>query len=144
MDIAQVVELSGLAPSALRHYEDKGLITPSGRHGLRRQYDQSVLDRLAVIALGRDAGFSLAEILTMLPADGNPVIDRSLLLDKAEELERTIAALSVVRDNLRHAAVCKAANHLECPAFRRMLDAATARRRGGHTGTGSPPTTCSD
>ncbi|WP_423747792.1 MerR family DNA-binding protein [Halopseudomonas nanhaiensis] len=45
------------------------------------------LSRLALIALGRSAGFSLDEIARMLGADGRPEIDRQLLADKAEGLE---------------------------------------------------------
>ncbi|MEL6984420.1 MAG: helix-turn-helix domain-containing protein [Actinomycetota bacterium] len=132
MDIADVVEHSGLPPSTLHHYESKGLIEPSGRRGLRRQYDDDVLERLALIALGRDAGFTLAEIATMLPGSltrrvGD--IDRAKLETKADELDATIDSLILIRDNLRHAARCPAPSHLECDSFRRLLDDAMARRR---------------
>ena len=43
LDIGDVVEHSGLPPSALRYYEEIGLIRPMGRRGLRRQYDRDVL-----------------------------------------------------------------------------------------------------
>lgn len=128
MDIAIVVERSGLPPSTLHHYEAKGLIQPIGRKGLRRQYDEGILERLAVVALGQDAGFSLDEVGEMLPLDGRPKIDRVALQTKADELDRTISALVAMRENLRHAAKCKADNHLDCPKFRKLLDAATQRR----------------
>ena len=57
LDIADVARRSGLPASTLRYYEEKGLIVPIGRPGLRRQYDESVLERLALIALGREALF---------------------------------------------------------------------------------------
>lgn len=128
MDISTVVKQSGLPPSTLHHYESKGLIKPSGRNGLRRQYDEDVLDRLAVVSLCSDAGFSLDEIGAMLPIDGRPTIDPKALDAKADELDRTISALVIMRENLRHAAKCKAPNHLDCPKFRKLLDAATQRR----------------
>lgn len=131
MDIAIVVERSGLPPSTLHHYEAKGLIQPTGRNGLRRQYDDGILERLAVVALGQDAGFSLDEVGEMLPLDGRPKIDRLALQAKADELDRTISALVVMRENLRHAAKCKAENHLDCPKFQKLLDAATQRRTSG-------------
>ena len=53
MDISEVVRHSGVAASTLRFYEDKGLIRSIGRHGLKRVYGSGVLDRLALIALGR-------------------------------------------------------------------------------------------
>ena len=52
LDIGAVARLSRIAPSALRHYEKKGLIASTGRHGLRRQYAAGVLDQLRLIALG--------------------------------------------------------------------------------------------
>ena len=60
MYIAEVAQRSGIPASTLRFYEQKGLIAPIGRHGLRRLFDPNVLDRLALISLGRAAGFSLA------------------------------------------------------------------------------------
>lgn len=127
MDIGIVAKRSGLPASALRYYETKGLIASTGRQGLRRTYDPNVLERLALIALGRAAGFSLDEIAQMFGADGRPRIDRQKLLAKADDIDRTIRELQAMRDGLRHTAVCKAPSHLECPSFRRLLRAAQMR-----------------
>lgn len=124
LDIAEVAQQSGVPASTLRFYEEKGLIASTGRRGLRRLFDAGVLDRLALIALGRAAGFSLDEIALMFTADGQPRIDRQMLVAKADELDRTIRKLSTMRDGLRHAAVCPAPSHMECPTFRRILLAA--------------------
>ncbi|MFF4982959.1 helix-turn-helix domain-containing protein [Streptomyces sp. NPDC001046] len=129
LDIAEVARRAALPASTLRFYEDKGLITPAGRRGLRRQYDPSVLERLALIALGRTAGFSLDEIAGMFAPDGRPRIDRDALTAKAAELDGRIRELGALRDSLRHAAACPAPSHLECPTFRRLLDGATAPGR---------------
>ncbi|EFL30227.1 Cu(I)-responsive transcriptional regulator [Streptomyces viridochromogenes DSM 40736] len=135
LDIAEVAQRAGVPASTLRFYEEKGLIASTGRRGLRRQYDPGVLERLALIALGRTAGFSLDEIALMFTPEGEPRIDRRMLTDKAEELDRRIRELGALRDSLRHAAACPAPRHLECPTFRRLLDAAasggvtTPRRR---------------
>ena len=59
MDITEVALRSGLPASTLRFYEEKGLIASIGRQGLRRVFGPGVLGRLALIALGRAAGFSL-------------------------------------------------------------------------------------
>lgn len=125
LDIGEVGRRSGLPPSTLRFYEEKGLIAASGRRGLRRLFPPEVLERLALIALGRSAGFSLDEIARMFAPDGKPHIDRQLLSSKADELDRTIRKLSAMRDGLRHAAACPARSHMECPTFRRYLRAAT-------------------
>ena len=126
LDIVEVAERSGVRASTLRFYEEKGLIASVGRRGLRRLFDPSVLERLALIALGRAAGFSLDEIAQMLAPDGKPRIDRGALAAKADELDRTIKVLSGVRDGLRHAVRCSAPSHAECPKFRRLLRAAAS------------------
>lgn len=134
MDIAEVAKRAGVPASTLRFYEEKGLIASVGRHGLRRVFDRGVLERLALIALGRSAGFSLDEIARMFSPDGRTRIDRRMLGAKADELDATIRQLRAMRNGLRHAAECPAPSHLECPTFRRLLKAAgpvarTAPRR---------------
>ena len=126
IDIAEVAALSGVRASTLRFYEEKGLIASHGRRGLRRLFDPAVLDRLALIALGRASGFSLDEIARMFAPDGRPRIDRKMLSAKADELDRTIRRLNAMRDGLRHAAVCPAPSHMDCPTFRRLLRVAAA------------------
>jgi DNA-binding transcriptional MerR regulator len=121
MDIGEVAQRSRLTASTLRFYEAKGLIRSVGRRGLRRQFKPDVLERLALVALGRSAGLSLDEIARMLPGGGAPRIDRRLLADKARKVDQQIRRLSAVRDGLRHAAACPARSHMECPTFRRLL-----------------------
>lgn len=127
MDITEVAQRSGVPASTLRFYEEKGLIASVGRRGLRRVFDPKVLERLALIALGRSADFSLDEIGRMFTSDGRPQIDRKLLASKARELDGTIRKLSAMRDGLKHAAACPAPSHMECPTFRRLLGFAATR-----------------
>lgn len=133
MDIAEAAKRSGLPASTLRYYETKGLIAPVGRKGLRRVYADGVLERLALVSLGRVAGFSLDEIAGMFAADGRPRIDRKRLADKANALDRRIRRLVAMRDGLRHAAVCPARSHLDCPTFKRILAAAASGTLGPRT-----------
>jgi DNA-binding transcriptional MerR regulator len=126
MDISEVAKRSGVPASALRYYEEKGLIASVGRQGLRRTFGPAVLDQLALIALGQAAGFSLDEIGAMFAADGRPSIDRQALADKADQLDATIKRLKAMRNGLRHAAECPAPSHAECPTFQRLLRAASA------------------
>ncbi len=125
-DITEIARRSGLPASTIRFYEEKGLVAYIGRRGLRRLFDPGVLERLALIALGRAAGFSLDEIALMFAANGRPRINRRMLAAKADELDRTIRELTAMRDSLRHAAACPAQNHMECPKFRRLLRAAAS------------------
>lgn len=124
MDIAEVAKRSGVPASALRYYEEKGLITSTGRSGLRRTFSPSVVDQLALIALGQAAGFSLNEIKGMFSADGRTNIDRGALTAKADEVDATVARLKALSNGLRHAAVCPAKNHSDCPTFQGLLQAA--------------------
>ena len=133
MDIAELAKRSGLPASTLRFYEEKGLIASAGRQGLRRRFAPGVLERLALVALGRAAGFSLDEIAAMFASDGRPRIDRRRLSDKADQLDGTIRQLLAMRNGLRHAAVCPAPSHMECPTFRRLLRAAATGAIGGRT-----------
>lgn len=130
MDIAEVAKRSGVPAPTLRYYEEQGLIASVGRRGLRRLFAPGVLERLALVALGRSAGFSLTEIAGMFAPDGRPQIDRRALAAKADELDGTIRKLSAMRDGLRHAAVCPAPSHMECPTFRRLVGGAAARAMG--------------
>lgn len=126
LDITAVAKRSGVPASTLRYYEEKGLIRSIGRAGLRRVFDPRVLERLALIALGRAAGFSLDEMAGMFAADGRPRIDKRLLAAKAAELDRTIRKLSAVREGLLHAAECRAPSHMECPTFQRIVRVAAS------------------
>ena len=126
LDITEVARRSGVPASTLRFYEEKGLIASVGRRGLHRLFDAGVLERLALIAIGRSAGFSLDEIALMFAPGGRPRIDRQMLAAKAEELDKTIRRLSAMRDGLRHAAACPALSHMECPTFRRIVQAAAS------------------
>ena len=132
LDIAEVVKQSGLPASTLRFYEEKGLIESLGRRGLRRTFDPQILGRLALIALGRRAGFSLDEIAAMFGSDRPAQLDRELLSAKAEELDKMIRQLEALRSGLRHAAICPAPSHMECPSFRRLLKIAAARSNRSH------------
>jgi DNA-binding transcriptional MerR regulator len=133
MDIVEVARRSGVPASTLRFYEEKRLIKSVGRRGLRRVFNPGVLERLALIALGRAAGFSLDEIARMFTADGRTQIDRRMLAAKAEELDGTIRKLSAMRDGLRHAAACPAPSHMECPTFRRSVSAAASGAFGSRS-----------
>src|SRR3954469_1794968 len=133
LDITEVAERSGVPASTLRYYEERGLVATTGRRGLRRLFDPTVLERLALVALGRAAGFSLDEIARMFAPDGRPRIDRQMLAAKADELDGTIRELTAMRDGLRHAAACRAPSHMECPTFRRTLRAAAPGAIGPRT-----------
>ncbi|NHO87709.1 helix-turn-helix domain-containing protein [Pseudoteredinibacter isoporae] len=120
MSIGEVSKRTGIAASALRYYEERGLITPVGRQAQKRLYHPTVTERLALITLGQNAGFSLDDIAEVLTSTGFE-LDRAQLTEKANELEQQIQRLTVMRDGLLHAAKCTAPSHAECPSFQKLL-----------------------
>jgi DNA-binding transcriptional MerR regulator len=137
LDISEVSKRANVPASTLRFYEERGLIESVGRRGLHRLFEANVVERLALIGLGRAAGFSLEEIAALL-RDG-PRIDRRALTVKADELDAAIKKLTKMRDGLRHAAACRAPSHMECPTFRRLLRAAQKGAFHADASTGSAP-----
>lgn len=124
MDISEVAKRSGVPASTLRYYEKKGLIRSMAPQGTRRQFAPSVMQQLALIALGQVAGLSLDEVQVMLSPQGGVQIDRQLLSAKADDIDATIRQLKAVSRGLRHAAACPAPSHAECPTFQGLLEAA--------------------
>jgi DNA-binding transcriptional MerR regulator len=118
MDIAEVARRAGQPASTLRYYEERGLIASIGRNGLRRTFEPTVLKQLALIALARNAGFSLGEIAKLIGPDG---LGREQLAAKAQELDATIKKLRTMRDELKRAAACPEASHFACPKFQARL-----------------------
>ncbi|MFD5323199.1 MerR family transcriptional regulator [Streptomyces sp. NPDC127092] len=121
LDIAEVARRSGLAPSALRYYEKKGLITADGRNGLRRTYRPEVLERLALITCARGAGLSIAEIHRFVVARPSDADVRARMTARADDLDEQIGRLTRLRDSMRHASVCEHEPIVDCPDFKRAV-----------------------
>jgi DNA-binding transcriptional MerR regulator len=126
MDISEVAKRAGVPASTLRFYEKRGLIAAIEPQGTRRRFLPTVLDQLALIALGQAAGLSLDEIQSMLSPGGQAVIDRRMLAAKADEIDATVKQLRAMSRGLRHAAACRAPSHAECPTFQGLLRAAAS------------------
>ncbi|MEH6631239.1 MAG: helix-turn-helix domain-containing protein [Halopseudomonas aestusnigri] len=133
IDIGDVSKTTGLTPATLRFYEKKGLIVSSGRNGLRRLFDPSVLQTLSLIMLGQKAGFSLDEIREFAASGGKTKFPTETLLKKADEIDQLVRQLSALRDGLRHVVECQAPTHTECPRFNRIMKVALARTNKGAT-----------
>jgi DNA-binding transcriptional MerR regulator len=131
LDIGDVSRRSGVPPSSLRYYEELGLITSLGRHGLRRQFGPETLTRLSLISLGKAAGFALSEIAGVFAPSGVPDLPRDDLRARATALDRQARDLTALADMLRHVADCPASSHLDCPSFQRLMRVANQRRTAG-------------
>ena len=129
LDIGVLSEKTGVPPSTLRYYDELGLIESLGRHGLRRQFGSEALTQIALIQLGKSAGFSLDEIKGMFGKDGMPDIPRDAFSARADALEVQIKKLVTLKNALRHVAECKAESHMQCPKFQRLLYVASKSAR---------------
>jgi MerR family transcriptional regulator, redox-sensitive transcriptional activator SoxR len=98
LTIGDVTQRTGVAQTALRYYEQVGLLPAPERVGGQRRYQESVLLRLEVIRLCKTAGFSLAEIGLLLKDDtpGRPVA-RELAQTKLAEIDAQLDALARAR-----------------------------------------------
>lgn len=123
IDIGILATQSGVPTSTLRYYEELGLIKSCARRGLRRQYAEETLTQLALIILGKTAGFSLEEIKGMFDPEGKLHLPRLTLHERADELEQQIHKLTMLKNALRHVADCPAPSHLQCPSFQKLLRA---------------------
>lgn len=127
MPIGELARRTGIATSALRYYERVGLLSPAGRAGQRRHYEESGAERIAMIRLCQDAGFTLAEIRRLVAAWGRG--DRGwteLAERKIADLDARIADAQRARDLVEHALECPHRDLISCPRFRSALQARLA------------------
>ena len=129
MSIGEVGRLAGLAPSAIRYYEQLGLIPRPARSGGKRRYDASVLEWLSLIALAREAGFTMAEIKRLVtgftPGTRPAARWQELATRKLAEIDAMVARAERMRAVLRVA--------LDCGCFR-LEDCATLLEAGAVDG----------
>jgi DNA-binding transcriptional MerR regulator len=128
--IGELARRTGAATSALRYYERIGLLTPAERVGQRRRYLPSSAERVALIRLYQQAGFTLAEVGRLLAArsGGRRAWDR-LAESKVAELDARIADAQRAKRLIEHALECPHRDLLTCPNFRSALEAHLERPR---------------
>jgi MerR family redox-sensitive transcriptional activator SoxR len=115
LSIGEVAERAGLRTSAIRYYERVGLLPAPERISGRRRYDPDVFSRLALIDLAQRAGFTVAEIRTLLHGfvRRTPPGERwrRLAGRKLGEVEARIEEAQAMRRLLQRLLEC------ECPTF---------------------------
>jgi DNA-binding transcriptional MerR regulator len=119
-DLLTIGELAGqlgIAPSALRYYEELGLLEPAERRAGRRHYHRSAVQAVGSILFLRDVGFTLTEIGQLRASSADRPARRALLASKLEELARKAVEISVAREALNHGLDCPAPDILTCPNF---------------------------
>ena len=124
VDIAELGHRTGTAPSALRYYERLGLLSPTGRAGGRRKYASSAAERVAMISLYQDVGFTLAEIAELLRVTtGRRAAWTRFAQEKIDELEQRISEAQQAKALLEHGLRCPAPSLASCPNFQAELQA---------------------
>ncbi len=113
LGIGELAARSGLAPSALRHYESLRLLSPARDAAGRRRYDPSATDVLSFVATCRSAGFALAEIAGFI-ADQDRQGFKRRVQDRRAELAREAAEIERTRALLARAADCRCEALAEC------------------------------
>ncbi|HSP15230.1 MAG TPA: MerR family transcriptional regulator [Thermoanaerobaculia bacterium] len=118
LEIGEVARRAGMRPSAVRYYEDLGLVTPERRRGGRRVYGRDAVERLALISFAKNAGFSLEQIRVLLfgfPPDATAGTRWSQLAEtKLAELDRMSARIETMRAALRGISRCRCADLDQC------------------------------
>ena len=122
--IGELARRTGVASSALRYYERVGLLSPTARAGGRRHYGASTAERVALIQLCQDAGFTLREIRALLAAWTRRGRRWARLAEsKLRELDSRIFQAERERTLVQHALACPHRSLVTCPNFRTALKA---------------------
>lgn len=119
--IGELARRTGLASSALRYYERIGLLAPAARAGGRRHYAASSAERVALIQLCQDAGFTLGEVRALLAAGNRRRRWVRFAQTKLRELDSRISRAERARTLVQHALACPHRTLVTCPNFRAAL-----------------------
>ena len=130
LSIGETARRSGVASSALRFYETRGLISSRRGSGNQRRYHRSSLRRIAIIRVAQTLGLSLGEIATAfesLPAERSPTRrDWERLSTRwGQQLEQRIADLQNLRDRLGGCIGCGCLSLTHCSLYNAGDGAAT-------------------
>jgi DNA-binding transcriptional MerR regulator len=127
LSIGELAERSGVAATALRYYDQLGLLRPAAREsGGRRRYAASAVPQVGVIRFLGEIGFTLAEIHSFLAADGQRS-RQALITRKLAEVAERRHQLEVAREVLEHGQRCPAGDPLACSRFWSIIE---GRRQG--------------
>jgi DNA-binding transcriptional MerR regulator len=128
LTIGELARRAGVATSALRYWEELGLLPTPARISGQRRYRESAVWLVGLILLLRDAGFSLAEEKVLMASRAVALDDwQRLARRKLAELDDQIAKAQTAREVIAHALRCPHEDILECPNFASVV---TARLSG--------------
>lgn len=133
MQIGEVARRAGLSTSAVRYYEQAGLLPAPARQSGRRVYSASVLDKLAVLQFARGCGLSVREVRELLAPllHGSKVSARwqKLATRKIADIDESIARMQKMKEHLSEALRCSCPEMDSCGATIRARAAEQRSRR---------------
>jgi DNA-binding transcriptional MerR regulator len=116
LSIGELSERTGVPTSALRYYDDLGLVRPARRTAGQRRYEASAVKDVGLVLFFRDVGFTLNEIGDLLATSGRR--SRQQLIDhKLAELAEQQHRIEVARAALEHGRKCPAGDPMKCSRF---------------------------
>jgi MerR family transcriptional regulator, copper efflux regulator len=121
--IDKVARRFGLAASALRYYERRGLLEPASRHAGRRWYGRTELRRLAIIAFWQQSAFmSLDQIIALLDRPSGAGQWKQIVNERRQALDEQIERMTVTRDYLELMLSCPREHSVDdCPYFEQAI-----------------------
>jgi DNA-binding transcriptional MerR regulator len=127
LTIGELASRTGVATSALRYWEELGLLPAPARVSGRRRYPPSAVGQVGVILLLQDVGFTLRDLKAFI-ASRSLAVDgwRELVGRKLSELDERIAQAQAARTLVAHAVACPHEDILECPNFANVIAARLA------------------
>jgi MerR family redox-sensitive transcriptional activator SoxR len=127
LTIGELARRTGVAASALRYYEELGLLPTPARISGQRRYPESAVELVGIILLLSDVGFTLAEQKAFMAARAiAPDEWRQLARHKLAQLDEHIAKARAAREAIDHALHCPYEDILHCPNFRSLVSASLA------------------
>jgi DNA-binding transcriptional MerR regulator len=118
LTIGELARRTGITTSALRYYDELGLVRPTRRVSGHRRYAVDAVAAVGVVRFLREAGFTLAETKRLIGSrKRSPVAWRALAVRKSEELRHRIAREEAARQAIEHSLVCPKGDLLACPNF---------------------------
>ncbi len=143
LTIGQIAERTGLAVSAIRFYEDQGLVHPDRNAGGQRRYERADIRRLSFVMIAQRLGFTLSEIraqFAALPENRTPTKADWTKISRrfGAELDARIEGLITLRDRLDKCIGCGCLSLKQCHLYNRK-DAAAAKGQGPRYLMGDTP-----
>lgn len=136
LSVGEIARRSGVAISAIHFYEEKGLIGSFRNGQNQRQYPRGILRVVSLIKAAQFIGFSLEEIQDMLkdlPIEEKPTETHWKKLAKRweKELDRKIASLTKIKEQLNSCIGCGCLSQKDCP-LRNQNDILGKKGPGAH------------